>query len=78
MRISHILGAACAIALATVAPGIAHGTGDKVTTNFDAAIPNIAGKSLTVLVVDYPPGGASPSHIHAKSGHAGRRNRRAR
>jgi quercetin dioxygenase-like cupin family protein len=30
-------------------------------------IPNIPGKSLVALVVDYMPGGASSSHIHAKS-----------
>jgi quercetin dioxygenase-like cupin family protein len=31
------------------------------------AIPNIPGKSLAALVVDYAPGGASRSHTHAKS-----------
>jgi glyoxylate utilization-related uncharacterized protein len=30
-------------------------------------MPDISGKSLGALVVDYKPGGASPSHIHAKS-----------
>ena len=67
MKIAYILGGAFALALAAAAPGTAHGTGDKVTTNFDAAIPNIPGKSLAAVVVDYPPGGASPAHIHAKS-----------
>jgi quercetin dioxygenase-like cupin family protein len=42
-------------------------TGETVTTNFDHAIPNIPGKSLVAAVVDYAPGGASPSHAHAKS-----------
>lgn len=67
MKIPHILGAACTLAFVTVAPGVAHGIGDKVTTNFDAVIPNIPGKSLTAVVVDYPPDSASPAHIHAKS-----------
>jgi quercetin dioxygenase-like cupin family protein len=31
------------------------------------AIPNIPGKSLVALVVDYPPGGTSIAHTHAKS-----------
>jgi quercetin dioxygenase-like cupin family protein len=31
------------------------------------AIPNIPGKSLIAVVVDYPPGGASVPHTHAKS-----------
>jgi quercetin dioxygenase-like cupin family protein len=43
------------------------GTGETVTTNFEHAIPNIPGKSLVSKVVDYAPGGASPSHAHAKS-----------
>jgi quercetin dioxygenase-like cupin family protein len=43
------------------------GEAETVTTNFEAAIPNIPGKSLVVLEVDYPPGAASPSHTHAKS-----------
>jgi len=42
-------------------------TGEKVTTNFERAIPNIPGKSLVAMVVDYAPGGASASHEHAKS-----------
>ena len=37
------------------------------TPNFNHAIPNIPGKSLVALVVDYAPGGASRSHTHAKS-----------
>jgi quercetin dioxygenase-like cupin family protein len=44
-----------------------HGTGETVTTNFEHVIPNIPGKSLIAAVVDYAPGGASPSHEHAKS-----------
>jgi quercetin dioxygenase-like cupin family protein len=38
-----------------------------VTKNFETAIPNIAGKSLIAVGVDYAPGAASPSHTHAKS-----------
>src|SRR5215472_3403079 len=40
---------------------------ETVTTKFEHAIPNIPGKSLVSQVVDYAPGGASPSHAHAKS-----------
>ena len=68
MKMRTVIGAACAaIAIATAAPASAHGVGDKVTLNFEHAIPNIAGKSLIAFVVDYPPGGASAPHIHAKS-----------
>jgi quercetin dioxygenase-like cupin family protein len=34
---------------------------------FDQAIPNLPGKHLTAVVVDYPPGAKSTPHRHAKS-----------
>ena len=40
---------------------------EQVTTVFEQAIPNIAGKSLVAVVVTYPPRGKSPSHRHAGS-----------
>jgi quercetin dioxygenase-like cupin family protein len=68
MKIRSIFGAACAaIAIATATPAAAHGVGETVTPHFQQTIPNIPGKSLIALVVDYAPGGASPSHVHAKS-----------
>ena len=68
MNIRSIIGAACAaIAIATATPAAAHDVGEKVTPHFEQAIPNIPGKSLVALVVDYAPGGASASHTHAKS-----------
>src|SRR5262249_60358326 len=61
-------GAACAaMAIAFAMPAAAHDLGEKVTPTFEDAIPNIPGKSMIGLVVDYAPGGASPSHLHAKS-----------
>ena len=68
MKIRSIIGAAyAAFAIATAAPAAAHGVGEKVTPHFEQAITNIPGKSLIAVVVDYAPGGASPSHTHAKS-----------
>jgi quercetin dioxygenase-like cupin family protein len=68
VRVPSILGAAyAAIAIATAMPAAAHGIGETVTPYFEQAITNIPGKSLVALVIDYAPGGASPSHIHAKS-----------
>src|SRR3954449_11769976 len=68
MKIRSILGAACAaVAIATATPAAAQGVGQKVTPHFAQTIPNIPGKSLIAVVVDYAPGGASPSHTHAKS-----------
>ena len=64
MTIRSIFGAACAaIVIATATPCQAQ----KVTPQFEQAISNIPGKSLIAVVVDYAPGGASPSHTHAKS-----------
>jgi quercetin dioxygenase-like cupin family protein len=68
VKIRTVIDAAsAAIAIATAMPASAHDVGDKVTPNFAQAIPNIPGKSLIAAVVDYPPGGASAPHIHAKS-----------
>ncbi len=68
MKIRTIIGATlAAIAIATAGPTSAHDAGDEVTPNFEQAIPNIPGKSLIALVVDYPPGGASAPHTHSKS-----------
>jgi quercetin dioxygenase-like cupin family protein len=70
MKMPSIFGAACAaiaVVLATAGPAAAHEAGEAVTPHFEQAIPNIPGKSLVAVVVDYAPGGASPSHIHAKS-----------
>ncbi|MCE4226788.1 cupin domain-containing protein [Methylobacterium sp. C25] len=39
----------------------------KVAPAFGAAIPNIPGKSLKAVTVEYAPGGKSGSHRHAKS-----------
>jgi quercetin dioxygenase-like cupin family protein len=64
---SVISAAATAMAIALAMPVAAHDAGDRVTPTFEQAIPNIPGKSLIALVVDYPPGGASLPHTHAKS-----------
>src|SRR4051812_22548750 len=68
MNIRSIIGAACAaIAVGVAIPAAAHGPGQTVTPIFDHAIPNIPGKSLKAVVVNYAPGGASASHVHANS-----------
>jgi quercetin dioxygenase-like cupin family protein len=68
MNIRSFIGVACAaVAIATAMPAGAQDRGETITRHFEQAIPNIPGKSLVALVVDYTPGGASPSHTHAKS-----------
>ncbi|MBD2247843.1 cupin domain-containing protein [Nostoc sp. FACHB-888] len=39
----------------------------KVTLVFDRALPNVPGKSIKGLLVEYAPGGSTPAHIHAAS-----------
>ncbi len=69
MKVRTIVAATCAVlALAVAGPALAHdGQAETVTPKFDQAIPNIPGKSLVVVEVDYAPGAASPPHTHAKS-----------
>jgi len=69
MKVRTIIAATWAtLALSMAGPVSAHdGETQTVTKNFEAAIPNIPGKSLIALEVDYAPGAASPAHTHAKS-----------
>ncbi|MGY3475828.1 cupin domain-containing protein [Bradyrhizobium ottawaense] len=39
----------------------------RVTVVFDQALPNVPGKSMKGVLVEYGPGGSSPAHIHAPS-----------
>ncbi|WP_426609030.1 cupin domain-containing protein [Bradyrhizobium sp. McL0616] len=39
----------------------------KVSVVFDQALPNVPGKSMKGVLVEYGPGGSSPAHIHARS-----------
>jgi quercetin dioxygenase-like cupin family protein len=60
----------CAAALAaTFATGALAGNsqGGKVTLVYDQPLPNVPGKSVRGVLVEYEPGGTSPAHVHAKS-----------
>jgi len=39
----------------------------KVTLVYDHALPNVPGKSIKGVLVEYKPGGSSPGHTHPKS-----------
>jgi quercetin dioxygenase-like cupin family protein len=66
MKVRTIIAAA-APAFSMAGTVSAHdGEGETVTKNFEAAIPNIPGKSLIAVEVDYAPGAASALHAHAK------------
>jgi quercetin dioxygenase-like cupin family protein len=62
----------CTIALTTVfvMTASAHEASDsksKVTLVYDHVLPNIPGKSIRGVLVEYAPGGTSPAHMHPRS-----------
>lgn len=60
--------AAAVLAAATVDGAAAkEAPREKVAPAFSEDIPNVPGKKLVAVIVDYPPGGKTPSHRHAKS-----------
>lgn len=60
-----------ALAAALFSTGVAAqeniGENAKVTPVFDEPLPNVPGKSMRVVLVEYGPGGGSPSHRHPAS-----------
>ena len=60
----------CTFIVATV--GVESGVaaedkGPKVTIVYDHVLPNVPGKSMKGILVEYGPGEGSPAHIHPKS-----------
>ena len=56
-----------ATAFVFATPAVADDVHENVATNLAHAIPNLPGKSLVAVEVNYPPGGSSRPHRHAKS-----------
>ncbi|UFP96900.1 cupin domain-containing protein [Gloeobacter morelensis] len=62
----------CAVACAVLCASAA-AAGDlstdrsRVTVVFDRTLPNVPGKSIKGVLVEYPPGGSSPAHTHPDS-----------
>lgn len=58
-----------ALVLATVGAGapIAADGNSKVTLVYEHALPNVSGKSIKGVLVEYGPGGSSPAHTHPNS-----------
>jgi quercetin dioxygenase-like cupin family protein len=69
MKARTIFAVICTVlTLALAGSALAHdGKVETVTPKFEQAIPNIPGKSLIAVEVDYAPSAASPPHKHAKS-----------
>lgn len=62
----------CTAALGLLLSGAASGhdaadNNSKVTVVFDHALPNVKGKSMKGVLVEYQPGGSSPAHTHPAS-----------
>jgi quercetin dioxygenase-like cupin family protein len=55
------------IATVGVSSGIAADQGPKVTVVYDHVLPNLPGKSMKGVLVEYGPGVATVGHIHPKS-----------
>jgi len=59
----------CALIVGTtgVASVIAADKNAKITLVYEHALPNVPGKSIKGVLVEYGPGGSSPAHTHPKS-----------
>ena len=61
---------ALALTAALASPVAAHDAGEKaskVTLVYEHELPNVPGKSIKCVLVEYGPGGYSPGHTHPKS-----------
>jgi quercetin dioxygenase-like cupin family protein len=67
MRKAALLLAATAALIATSAAAEETAPGANVSVVFDQALPNVPGKSMRAVLVEYAPGAGSPSHRHPKS-----------
>jgi quercetin dioxygenase-like cupin family protein len=68
LRFIHTL-VACILIDTTVGTGAAMAADEssKVTLVYEHALPNVPGKSIKGVLVEYGPGGSSSAHTHAKS-----------
>src|SRR3954447_21724604 len=66
-RSIHGVAAIALLALVAGSVPAAHAEGDKVTPVRSEKLPNVPGKSVTTVLVNYAPGGKSVSHHHAGS-----------
>jgi quercetin dioxygenase-like cupin family protein len=66
-RFIYALIVCALIATVGVGSGIAADKNPKVTLVYEHALPNVPGKSIKGVLVEYGPGGSSSAHTHAKS-----------
>ncbi|CAN7668600.1 cupin domain-containing protein [Pararhizobium sp. LjRoot235] len=63
----RFLSAVAFAALSITAASAGDRPAGKVTVVFDRPLPNVPGKSMKGVLVEYEPGGASPAHTHPDS-----------
>jgi quercetin dioxygenase-like cupin family protein len=66
-KIAALLAVGAALFSTPVAAGDTIAPGAKVSVVFDQELPNVPGKSLRAVLVEYEPGSGSPSHRHPTS-----------
>ena len=64
--LTRLIGGILLAALA-IAPASADEPTRKVSVVFDHALPNVPGKSMKGVLVEYGPGASSPAHTHPAS-----------
>jgi len=62
-----LLTAAAALFATSVAAQETTAPGAKISVVFDQKLPNVPGKSMRTVLVEYEPGAGSPSHRHPSS-----------
>ncbi|WP_341487810.1 cupin domain-containing protein [Pararhizobium sp. A13] len=65
--LTRFLSAVAFASLSITAASAGDPPAGKVTVVFDRALPNVPGKSMKGVLVEYEPGGASPAHTHPNS-----------
>lgn len=66
-KVTILLAAGLALFSTTLAAHETLAPGAKVSVVFDQELPNVPGKSLRAVLVEYEPGAGSPSHRHPTS-----------
>ena len=66
-RFARAFGLCTLIVAFGATSGLAAGEGPKVTVVFDHTLPNVPGKSMKGVLVEYGPGIATPGHTHPRS-----------
>jgi quercetin dioxygenase-like cupin family protein len=64
---TRLIGGILFATLALTPAALADDPARKVTVVFDHALPNVPGKSMRGVLVEYGPGGSSRAHTHPKS-----------